>query len=332
MIASFPPEALRRWCEGLGQKTFIGSSGRVFPEGLKASPLLRAWLGRLNELGVKFVLRHRWRGWNKEGALIFSDANGQAVEVRADATVLALGGASWSRLGSDGTWVDFLREQGIEIAPLRPANCGFIAPWSDFYADKFAGQPLKPVVLSFAGQTVQGEAMVTRLGLEGGAIYALSSVLREAIETTGQAILSLDLRPGLSHAELTGRLNAPRGSQSMATSLRKAAGLSAVAIGLMRESLMGKALSVQAEQLAVLIKETKIKLTSAADIARAISSAGGIRQDEFDANLMLKKKPGLFAVGEMLDWEAPTGGYLLQACFSTADTAAKGVTAYLSAG
>jgi uncharacterized flavoprotein (TIGR03862 family) len=329
VIEAFPPEALRKWCEDLGQKTFVGSSGRVFPEDLKASPLLRAWLRRLSELGVQFALRHRWHGWNEAGQLVFTRAEGVAVDVKADATVLALGGASWPRLGSDGSWVGLLRAEGIDVAVLRPANCGFFASWSAIFSERFAGQPLKPIKFSFQGITLQGEAMVTRDGLEGSAIYALSSPLRNAIDVDGHAVLTVDLRPGLSVEELTERLRAPRGSQSASTYLRKAAGLAPVAIGLMRESLGGAALPTALPVLAALIKNTPITLTAASPIMRAISSAGGIRRDELDAHFMLKKKPGVFAVGEMLDWEAPTGGYLLQACFSIADAAAKGVVDYL---
>ena len=324
-INAFSPTALREWSHALGQETFIGSSGRVFPKSLKASPLLRAWLRRLNGLGVRFSLRQSWRGWDESGKLIFTDKDGNEALIHADAVVLALGGASWPRLGSDGGWVEILRAQGIDVAPLRSTNCGFIAPWSAIFSDRFAGQPIKPLTLSFAGKTLQGEAVVTRGGLEGGVIYALSALLRDAIETDGEAVLKLDLRPSLSLSELTDRLHAPRGSQSFATYLRKAAGLSPVAIGLMRESLNGSSLPTDVHALASLIKGTKIRLTETAPLARAISSAGGVRKDELDEHFMLKKKPGVFIVGEMLDWEAPTGGYLLQACFSTAVRAAEGV-------
>ncbi len=328
-IQAFPPDALRRWCEGLGQKTFVGSSGRVFPQGLKASPLLRVWLRRLDQQGVRFAMRHRWRGWDEQGRLIFTDGEERPLSVKADATLLALGGASWPRLGSDGAWADDLRKQGIAVSPLQPANCGVIAPWSAVFGERFAGHPLKPAVFSFGTTSLQGEAIVTRQGLEGSAIYALSSALRQAIAIQGQAVLSLDLRPGLSLVDMTARLQTPRGSQSASNYLRKVTGLSPVAIGLMRESLSAGALPVDAAALAALIKQTKITLTSASPITRAISSAGGIARDEIDAHFMLKKKPGLFVAGEMCDWEAPTGGYLLQACFSTAVAAAQGIRNYL---
>jgi hypothetical protein len=329
-IKAFPPEALRDWCEKLGQSTFVGSSGRVFPTALKASPLLRAWLGRLNQLGVRFALRHRWQGWDAQGGLVFTNAAGEAISVRVDAVLLALGGASWPRTGSDGAWTELLRQQGVDVVSLNPANCGFTVPWSALFGDRFAGEPLKPIKLSFGGQTLQGEAMVTRDGLEGGAIYALSGALRDEIQARGQAVLAIDLRPGLSLEELTARLNAPRGSQSSSTFLRKAAGLAPVAIGLMRESLKGAEMPTEPSALATLIKHTDIALTAAKPIARAISSAGGIARHEVDAGFMLRKKPGVFVAGEMLDWEAPTGGYLLQATFSTAVAAAKGIEEYLS--
>ena len=329
VLQAFPPSALRAWCESLGVETFVGSSGRVFPKPLKASPLLRAWLRRLDSLGVRFALRHTWRGWDDNEALAFTDAKGKDTTVQADATILALGGASWPRLGSDGGWVELLRAQGIAVAPLRPSNCGFIAPWSDVFSTRFAGQPLKPVTVSFGDKTLQGEAVITREGLEGGVIYALSSALRDAIDAKGAAVLTLDLRPGLSVEVLTERLQMPRESQSASAYLRKAAGLSPVALGLMRESWGKAALPTETEVLVALIKNTKITLTATAPITRAISSAGGVSLDVLNAHFMVKKKRGLFVIGEMLDWEAPTGGYLLQGCFSTAVAAAKGVENYL---
>ena len=324
-LTAFPPAALCDWSHGLGQETFVGSSGRVFPKTLKASPLLRAWLHRLDSQGVRFAVKQSWQGWDEKGKLIFVDPHGTTNAVQADVVILALGGASWPRLGSDGGWAEILRAQGIDIAPLRPANCGFIAPWSPVFSERFAGHPLKPISVTFAGKTIQGEAMITQNGLEGGLIYALSAPIRDAIESTGEAHLKLDLRPSLSTDELITRLNAPRGSQSTATYLRKAAGLSPAAIGLIRESLNGQPIPTSASALAALIKQTDIRLTATAPLARAISSAGGVKQSELDAHFMLKKKPGVYVIGEMLDWEAPTGGYLLQACFSTAVAAAKGV-------
>ena len=329
VLQAFPPAALRDWADSLGAETFVGSSGRVFPKQLKASPLLRAWLQRLDKLGVNFALRHRWNGWGADGALLLTDAVGQEVRVHADATLLALGGASWPRLGSDGGWVEKLRGQGVKVATLRPANCGFVAPWSAVFRDRFAGQPVKPLKASFAGQSLQGEAMITATGLEGGIIYALSAPLRDAIEQKGEAIIELDLRPGLSRDELVSRLQAPRGGQSVSNYLRKVTGVSPVALGLMRESLGGAVLPVTEEGIADLMKHTKIKLTATTSLARAISSAGGIVRDEVNPDFMLNKKAGVFVCGEMLDWEAPTGGYLLQGCFSTAVAAAKGIEAYL---
>jgi uncharacterized flavoprotein (TIGR03862 family) len=325
MIAHFPPDALRQWCEGLGQKVFIGSSGRVFPVGMKASPLLRAWLRRLDDLGVRFALRRQWLGWDGDD-LLFQGPGGEE-RVRAQATVLALGGASWPRLGSDGSWVEIMRRHDIPVAPLQPTNCGFIAPWSDFFAQRFAGQPLKSIGLTFDGRSLQGEAMVTAQGLEGGAIYALSGALRDMIAAEGQAVLNLDLRPGISREVLSHRLSAPRGRQSLSNFLRKAGGLSPVAIGLLREAT--SSLPEKPAALADLIKDLPVRLTAPCPIARAISTAGGVKLEALTEHTMLRARPGIFLAGEMLDWEAPTGGYLLQATFSTAVTAAAGVLDYL---
>lgn len=322
-ITAFPPDALRAWCEKLGQKTFVGSSGRIFPTSMKASPLLRAWLAQLDQYGVRFALRHRWLGWDSKGALRFINADNQESAVQADAAILALGGASWPRLGSDGNWVQILHAEGVEIAKLLPANVGFIAPWSTVFAGKHAGTPLKPVTVSFAGASVQGELMITEAGLEGGAIYSLARSIRDAIIGQGEAVITLDLRPGHSLDVLTQKLHAPRGSQSLATFLRKAAGLSPAAIGLLRETTHGVQLPTQGDALARLIKNAPIRLTATAGMARAISSAGGVTRNAVDQHFRLKNKSGVFVIGEMLDWEAPTGGYLLQACFSTAVTAAK---------
>jgi uncharacterized flavoprotein (TIGR03862 family) len=328
VIDAFPPETLRLWCEGLGQKTFTGSSGRIFPEVMKASPLLRAWLARLEGLGVKILTHHRWIGWDKNGLLAFLGPDKAPVQVRADAVLLALGGASWPRLGSDGTWADILKRQNIPVTPLRPANCGFTAAWSDIFRDKFAGTPVKPVILTFGGTALQGEMIVTKDGVEGGAIYALSSALRDAIDADGHAELTLDLRPGLSLNALKERLSAPRARHSLSTFLRKAAGLSPVTISLLREG--GMKPDLPPALLAARIKSFPLRLTGTAPIDRAISTAGGIPFNALDKNFMLKKKPGVFAAGEMLDWDAPTGGYLLQASFSTAVAAAHGIAARLA--
>ncbi len=313
-IRAFPPEALRAWADELGAATFVGSSGRVFPRAMKASPLLRAWLRRLNGLGVTFHFGAAWRGWDAEGALAFDGA----AAVRADITVLALGGASWPKLGADGGWAEILRAKGVAVAPFRPANAGFDVAWSESFAGRFAGQPLKGVAISFGGRAQRGEAMVARYGLEGGAIYALSAALRAGIERDGAAAIAVDLRPEMRVEALAARLEKPAGGQSLANVLRKAAGLSPVAVNLMREA---GPLPREPHALAALIKAVPVRLTGMQGLSRAISSAGGIARDEVDDAFQLKRLPGVYAVGEMLDWEAPTGGYLLQACFSTARAA-----------
>ncbi|MCK1619918.1 TIGR03862 family flavoprotein [Bradyrhizobium sp. 159] len=326
-IDAFPPDALRAWSEALGEPTFVGSSGRVFPKAFKASPLLRAWLRRLDARGVRFVFRHRWTGWDGGGRLQFQTPNGTA-EIVAKATVLALGGASWPRLGSDGGWATILADKGIAISPLRPANCGFAVSWSDVFRTRFEGQPLKGIALNFGPHGLRGEAIITWAGIEGGAIYALSAELREAIAADGEAVLRVALRPDVDEAELVKRLSAPRGKQSLSNFLRKTAQLSPVSAGLLQEVAIGTGQSLSAmppERLAELINAVPIKLTGVAPIARAISSAGGISFDELTADYMIRKLPGVFAAGEMLDWEAPTGGYLLQASFATGAAAGRGV-------
>jgi uncharacterized flavoprotein (TIGR03862 family) len=325
-ISAFPPDRLRAWSDTLGQTTFVGSSGRVFPESFKASPLLRAWLRRLNSQGVQFAFRHRWIGWDDRGGLRFQTPGGERI-VEAGVTVLALGGASWPRLGSDGTWTELLAAKGIAIAPLRPANCGFTVAWSDVFRDRFEGRPLKGAEYSFSGQAIRGEATITRSGIEGGAIYQLSAALREAITKAGNATLLIALRPDLAIADLAKRLSAPRGKQSLSNFLRKAANLSPVALGLLQEPAIvsGQSpASLSPDQLATLINTVPVKFIGVAPIARAISTAGGISFDELDNSYMLHKLPGVFAAGEMLDWEAPTGGYLLQASFATGAAAGKG--------
>jgi uncharacterized flavoprotein (TIGR03862 family) len=330
-IDAFNSEALRAWSEALGQPTFVGSSGRVFPQGFKASPLLRAWLRRLDAIGVQFALRHRWTGWGDKGRLLFETPDGQrAVDVRA--TVLALGGASWPRLGSTGGWVATLAAKGVAITPLRPANCGFTVAWSKVFRDRFEGQPLKGAALSFGPHSARGEAAITKTGIEGGAIYALSAELREAVIASGQITLHIALRPDLELNDLVARLSAPRGKQSFSNWLRKAAHLSPVAIGLLQEAAFaaGESLSSQSTaSLAGLINAVPVHLTGLAPIARAISTAGGISFDELDADYMIRRLPGVFAAGEMLDWEAPTGGYLLQASFATGAAAGRGALKWL---
>jgi uncharacterized flavoprotein (TIGR03862 family) len=330
-IDAFPPHALREWSEELGQPTFVGSSGRVFPKGFKASPLLRAWLRRLDSIGVQFRLRHRWIGWDEDGRLSFLTPDGKRV-VEARATVLALGGASWPRLGSDGGWVETLAARGVTISPLRSANCGFTVAWSDIFRNRFEGHPLKGIALSFGPYSLRGEAMITRTGLEGGAIYALSAELREAIASSGPATLHIALRPDLEMQDLVAQLSRPRGRQSLSNFLRKAVHLSPAAIGLLQEAAIASGAplsSLSTASLAGLINAVPIELNGLAPIARAISTAGGIAFDEIDTDYMIRRLPGIFAAGEMLDWEAPTGGYLLQASFATGVAAGRGVLKWL---
>lgn len=320
-IRAFTPADLRAWCEGLGIETFVGSSGRVFPKQMKASPLLRAWLARLSALGVILIPRSRWTGWDND-ALTFDTPGGPRTETPA-ATLFALGGASWPRLGSDGSWQAAFAARGAAITPLRPANSGVSAAWSEIFASKFQGEPLKPAAFRFGERIVRGEAIVTRTGLEGGAIYALGSVLREAIAATGEAILDIDLAPDQSHDALATRLASGR-KDSTATRLRKA-GLSPLAASLLREDIAGPALPADGPSLAQRIKRTRIRLTGTAPIDRAISTAGGVSWDSLNPDYSLKADPRTFLAGEMLDWEAPTGGYLLQACFATGRAAARGL-------
>ena len=330
-IETFPPDMLRAWSELLGQPTFVGSSGRVFPQAFKASPLLRAWLRRLDQSGVQFAMRYRWTGWDGDGRLLFDTSEGPRV-IAAKATVLALGGASWPRLGSDGAWVKTLAARGIDVAPLRPANCGFVVAWSDVFRNRFAGYPLKSMALSFGSQVVRGEAMITRTGIEGGAIYALSAPMRDAVVANGTATLNVALRPELNTSELIAKLSAPRGKQSLSTFLRKAVHLPPVGIALLQETAIASGTSLASlstASLAGLINAVPIVLSGVAPIARAISTAGGIALDELDADYMIEKLPGVFAAGEMLDWEAPTGGYLLQASFATGAAAGRGVVKLL---
>jgi len=329
-IEAFPPQQLWAWCEALGQPTFVGSSGRVFPEAMKASPLLRAWLRRLQSAGVTFAMRSRFIGW-QDGALSFARPDGAIVTDRPDATVLALGGASWPRLGSDGGWVAALAKAGVTIRPLRPANCGFLVRWSEPFRSRRAGEPLKRIAVTFAGRTVRGEAVITADGFEGGAIYALSAPLREAIAREGSALAAIDLRPDVSQTDLTAQIARGRKKDSLSTTLRKLAKLSPAAIDLIREAAAHNGLrpgDLPPTELAASIKAVPLRLTGTAGIARAISTAGGVSFDEIDRNFMLRKLPGVFVAGEMLDWEAPTGGYLLQASFATGIAAADGAIAW----
>ena len=335
-IKAFPPESLRAWAEELGQETFVGTSGRVFPRAMKTSPLLRAWLQRLTGLGVTFKFGHRWIGWDTQGRLQFETTEG-AHAVEAQGAVLALGGASWPRLGSDGGWTAPVEAAGVKVTPLAPANCGVQVAWSEIMRTRFAGHPLKRIAVTLGGEasateTVRGEAMIAAEGLEGGAIYALSAPIRNAIASKGDATLTIDLRPNVSADELAARLQKPRGKQSLATYLRKSLALDAAAIGLLQEATYaaGTPLAAMApEAVARLIKSIPLRVTGLAPIDRAISTAGGISFDDIDETFMLRARPGMFVAGEMLDWDAPTGGYLLQACFATGRAAAEGLQSHL---
>jgi uncharacterized flavoprotein (TIGR03862 family) len=329
-VRAFPPSDLAAWCEALGQPTFVGSSGRIFPVSMKASPLTRAWLGRLDALGVRFVQRSRFSGWNERGLPLLDRGDGpQAVE--ADATLLALGGASWPRLGSDGRWVETLASEGIAVSPLRPSNMGVEIAWSAHLRERHIGEPLKRIAVSVGGRRVPGEAILTASGLEGGAIYALSPEIRRAFDTGGQAELTIDLRPDLAPEALVRRLSTPRSSSSLSTHLRKRAALSPAAIAILRESALarGAPLPQDPAPLAAAIKAVPLSVTGMRGLDRAISTAGGIAFAEIDPHFMLRKRPGTFVAGEMLDWDAPTGGYLLQASMATGRAAGQGILRWL---
>ncbi len=324
-LRAFPPDALRAWAEGLGEETFIGSSGRVFPKSFKASPLLRAWLRRLAELGVEIHTRNDWRGWNADGALVFETPDGPVSVTPERATLLALGGASWPRLGSNAAWVPLLEEKGVPVTPLGAANSGVHTQWSDIFRTRFAGTPVKRIALRMGDAQAYGEMMVTERGLEGGAIYALSAALRTAL-TAGDAKLLIDLKPDLAESEIAQRLARARKGETLTNILRKNAALSPVQTGLLREAA-GRDLPPDPERLAALIKSAPIALTGTASLDRAISTAGGVPFPALTAGYELIALPGMFLAGEMLDWEAPTGGYLLQACFATGAAAAGGILA-----
>nr|WP_298148268.1 TIGR03862 family flavoprotein [uncultured Pseudomonas sp.] len=329
LLAEFDADSLRAWIHGLGIDTFVGTSGRVFPSDMKAAPLLRAWLKRLRELGVSLHTRHRWLGWNDEGALrIASPAGEQAVT--ADATLLALGGGSWARLGSDGAWVPLLQARGVAIAPLQPSNCGFeVTGWSALLRDKFAGAPLKNVSLRLDDEAPrQGEFVLTANGVEGSLVYALSAAIRERINQQGSATVYLDLLPQSSPAKLQAALSKPRGSHSMAKHLHRQVGIDGVKAALLRE-LATPAQINDTAQLATALKALPLTLVKTRPLDEAISSAGGVPFEALDAQLMLKQLPGLFCAGEMLDWEAPTGGYLLTACFASGRAAGLGILEWL---
>ena len=327
IVAAFDPAAIRAWAEGLGIETFVGSSGRVFPKDFKAAPLLRAWLRRLRAAGVRFHVRHRWTGWDEAGNLTFDTPDGPAV-FSAGATVLALGGASWPKLGSDGAWVDILSARGVGIAPLLPANCGFDVAWSDHVRDRFAGQPVKPVVLSAGGENHRGEFVVTADGVEGSGIYPLSAKLRDEIAAHGAAVLTIDLLPDYSPDRLAAALRQPRGSRSLADHLRRTVGITGVKAGLLREFCPPDILA-DPVMLARTLKSLAVPLKSPRPIAEAISSAGGIAWESLAESLMLTTMPGTFAAGEMLDWEVTTGGYLLTACMALGKHAGNGAADWL---
>jgi uncharacterized flavoprotein (TIGR03862 family) len=324
-LNSFGPQALREWAHGLGIATFVGTSGRVFPADMKAAPLLRAWLHRLREAGVRFHMRHRFTGWSAEGALRFTAPQGE-IQANANGVVLALGGASWSRLGSDGAWVPLLQSRGVAVAPLLPSNCGFDVRggWSSYFSSRFAGQPFKSVAIRFAGTYQRGEFVATATGVEGSLVYAFSAALRDAIAAQGSATFELDLMPGKSQEQVHAETAHPRGSRSLPAHLKSRLGIDGIKLALLHEVLSKDALNDPA-RLAAAIKALPLTVAAARPIDEAISTAGGVRFDALDEHLMLRAMPGVFCAGEMLDWEAPTGGYLLTACFSTGRAAADGL-------
>jgi uncharacterized flavoprotein (TIGR03862 family) len=333
-LDDFDADALRAWARGLGVETFVGTSGRVFPADLKAAPLLRAWVHRLRESGVRFHVHHRWLGWSDDGALRFDTPAGER-QVRPDATVLALGGGSWPQLGSDGAWQPWLAARGIDVTPLRPSNCGFDIGWSAYLAERHAGAPLKPVVAHWRDadgreHQRQGECVVTATGIEGSLVYALSAMLREAIERDGFALLTLDLAPDRPLERLERDLARPRGSRSLSEHLRRQAGIAGVKAALLHETL-DKAGLQDSAALAGAIKRFDLRLKNPRPLAEAISSAGGVRLEAMDEHLMLRALPGTFCAGEMLDWEAPTGGYLLTACFASGLRAGRAAAAWAKA-
>ncbi len=332
LLDKFGPEDLRKWVHELGTDTFVGTSGRVFPVGMKTAPILRAWLLRLSKAGVTFHMRHKWAGWSNYGSLLFETPDGEA-SVSPSAVVLALGGGSWARLGSTGAWVPLLVKRGVAVAALKPSNCGFDVAWSEHFRTRFEGFPLKSVNVSFTDSKgnafrKQGEFIVTAAGVEGSLIYAISAQLRDEIEANGSAIIKLDLAPGWSQQRLMDRLSQPRGSRTLSGHLEKAVKIKGVKAGLLRE-FVPKQNFTDPECLASAIKELPIPLIAPRPLDEAISSAGGVLFDELDEGLMIRSMPGVFCAGEMLDWEAPTGGYLLTACFASGRAAGLGVLAWL---
>ncbi|MDI1253114.1 TIGR03862 family flavoprotein [Thermomonas sp.] len=334
-LDDFNGDALREWARGFGIETYVGSSGRVFPMDRKAAPLLRSWVRRLRESGVTFHVQHRWLGWSENGDLRFATADGERC-VAADAVVLAMGGGSWPELGSDGAWVEALTEHGIDVSPLQPANCGFDIGWSTHLAQRHAGAPLKPVVAHWRDakgieHSQQGECVITATGIEGSLIYALSADLRDAIARHGEARLTLDLVPGRELERLQRDLGKPRNGRSLSEYLRRQAGLTGVKTALLLEILNKDELH-DMSHVATTLKRLPLRLTAARPIAEVISSAGGVRLGTLDDGLMLRKLPGVFCAGEMLDWEAPTGGYLLTACFASGLRAGSAAVRWLEKG
>ncbi len=332
-LLKFTPDDLIEWARGLGVETFVGTSGRVFPKEMKASPLLRAWLKRLDEAGVNVHLRHKWMGNIAGGdggvsSIEFETPDGLKT-VKVDAVILALGGGSWARLGSSGEWVHWLNQAGVKVEALKPSNCGFDVDWSPFFKEKFNGQPIKSVILTFRDFHQQGEFIVTKKGVEGGLIYAASAGMRDEILANGKAVMRLDLAPDKTEAQLLEKLSKPRGSRSMASHLEKTVGMKGVKAGLLREFVQKDEFADMA-RLAFYIKQLPVPLVATRPLDEAISSAGGVSFDSLDVGLMLKILPGVFCAGEMLDWEAPTGGYLLTACFASGRWAANGVLKWVS--
>lgn len=328
-LEAFGPDDLRAWCADLGQPTFEGSSGRVFPEAFRATPLLRAWIARLDALGVDIAVRHRWLGWSASGGHRFATAGGDESVVHADVVIIALGGASWPRVGGDGSWVGSFGDAAIGVRPLRAANVGVRVDWSEHFAERFAGAPLKNVAVTAGPATVRGDPVVTSSGLEGGPIYSVGVAIRNELDRTGRCTLHIDLHPDLPVERLAARLAGRRAKDSVSSWLRRAGGLHPVMIGLLREAT-GNRMPDGAAEMAALAKAVPIEVTSTMPIERAISSAGGVAFDELDERFMVRSRPGTFVAGEMLDWEAPTGGYLLQASFSTGVAAARGAIDWLA--
>lgn len=332
LLQTLPPDTLRAWIHAMGIETFVGSSGRVFPREMKAAPLLRTWLHQLRLAGVNIHVRHRWLGWQQDNALRFATPDGEK-SIKADAVILALGGGSWARLGSDGAWIPMLAQRGITVAPLKPANCGFNTRWSEHFSSRFAGEPIKTVALSYTdlAGTVhyrQGELMITRDGIEGGLVYAMSAGIRDKIAANGTSIVYLDLLPDKNLQQVIHEIAHPRGSRSMASHLQSRLGIKGVKASLLRE-LVSKQDYAAPEILGAAIKKLPLELIAPRPLDEAISSAGGVVFEALNDQLMLTKLPGVFCAGEMLDWEAPTGGYLLTACFASGKAAALGALAWL---